>query len=147
MNRIIIMIFMLISLQVSFAVKVGYIDFQKVFNEYQKTMAIQADMQVKEEMYRNLLAEKQKEIELAKKKHKDSSEIKEIVIKLQEELEPQKRELLGLNAQYSQEIHDDIVNKVKEVADIISLDIVLDKQVVIHGGHDITNIVLSKLNN
>ncbi len=134
----------LISL--TFAINIGYIDLQQTFNDYNKTMAIRADMQLKEDTYNTILADKQKNVDEAKKKNADERTINQMMADIEKDLAPQKQELLELNRQYAQEIQADIVIVVKEVAKLMNVEIVLDKKSIVWGGLDMTQLVIAKLN-
>ena len=65
---------------------------------------------------------------------------------MEKELDPQKEELMKTNDEMTKKLQQDIVRAVDSVAKDLGIDVVLDKQVVITGGVDITDMVLSKLN-
>lgn len=132
---------------VSFAESsIGYIDVQKVFNDYEKTKAAQADIKEKEKELQDVLEEKQKEIEKAKEEGKTDKELSEMIDKFSEEVEPQKQKLMELRGRLTSEIQGDIVKASTSAGKELGIDIVLDKQVFITGGIDLTDLVLEKLN-
>lgn len=132
---------------VSFAESsIGFIDVQKVFSDYEKTKAAQADIKEKETALQTELEEKQKEIEKARDNGKSDKELKVLIDKLTEEVEPQKQKLYELRGMLTSEIQADIVKATKSASKDLGIDIVLDKQVFITGGIDLTDLVLEKLN-
>lgn len=126
---------------------IGYIDVQKVFNDYEKTKAAQADIKEQEESLQSELEEKQKEIEKARENGKSDKELKKLIDKYSEEMEPQKQKLYELRGRLTSEIQADIVKATKSAGKELGIDVVLDKQVFITGGIDLTDLVLEKLNN
>lgn len=124
----------------------GYVDLQKVFTSYEKTKAAQADIKEKELKLQNILEEKQKEIEKAKEDKVSEEKIKEMIEGFESDLEPKRKELLELREKLTVEIQNDIIKATKNSAKELGIDVVLDKQVFITGGIDLTNLVIEKLN-
>lgn len=129
----------------SLAQSIGYIDVQQVFNSYEKTKAAQADVKEKELALQQEIEKKQKEIEAARKKSKNDEEIQKMVEKYEKELEPKRKELFEIREKLTAEIQADIVKATKAAAKEVGLDVVLDKQVFITGGIDVTDLVIQKL--
>ena len=65
---------------------------------------------------------------------------------LEKKLEPQRSELLQLNEQLTTKLQGNIVKAVEKVAQKVGIDVVLDKQVIIIGGMDISDMVIKELN-
>lgn len=131
----------------SFAASLGYIDVQQVFASYEKTKAAQADVKEKEMALQDEIEKKQKEIEAAKKKNTSEDSIKKMIDKYEKELEPKRKELLSIREKLTGEIQADIVKATKVAAKEVGIEVVLDKQVFIAGGIDLTNLVVQKLRN
>jgi uncharacterized protein with von Willebrand factor type A (vWA) domain len=72
--------------------------------------------------------------------------VKKMISEFEEELEPKRAELLSLREKLTVEIQSDIVEATKASAKELGIDVVLDKQVFITGGIDLTNLVVEKLN-
>lgn len=51
-----------------------------------------------------------------------------------------------MNAQLTGKLQQEILQSVQKVAKKVGIDMVLDKQVVITGGMDLTDMVLTELN-
>jgi outer membrane protein len=125
---------------------IGYIDVQKVFKGYKATAKAQEELSKKEADYKKAYEESQKKLEKAQKEGKSEDEIKELQEKLEKELEPKRKELLELNDKLTNKLQLEIVSAVKIVAKKVGIDVVLDKQVIITGGMDLTDMVISELN-
>lgn len=132
---------------VSLADTIGYIDSQQVLQQYNKSLAAQSDLAQKQKEFQDLLVEKQKELETAQAENKTEEELVQLKQELEQELQPKKDELLELNQNLSMEIEQDIIEATKSIAKQLRVDVVVDKQVIIVGGMDLTSLVLSKLNN
>lgn len=138
--------FVMLSGSVMAQSTLGYVDLQKVFTSYEKTKAAQADIKEKERKLQDILEEKQKEIEKAKEDKVSEEKIKEMIEGFEKDLEPKRKELLELREKLTVEIQNDIIKATKDSAKELGIDVVLDKQVFITGGIDLTNLVIEKLN-
>jgi len=125
---------------------VGFIDVQKIFKEYKATEKAQAEIKKEEEAFKTEFDASQKKLEDAKKANKSEKELKEMTAKFEKELTPKRDKLVGLSERLTAQIQIEIVNAVKDVSKTVGVDIVLDKQVIIVGGIDITDLVVNKLN-
>lgn len=125
---------------------IGYVDLQKVFNTYDKTKAAQADIKEKERKLQRELETKQEEIEKARENKASDESIKKMIEEFEKDLEPKRAELLELREKLTVEIQNDIIEATKASAKELGIDVVLDKQVFITGGIDLTNLVVEKLN-
>lgn len=130
----------------SFADNIGYIDMQKIFLGFDEAKKAQEDFKKKQDEYQKIFEDKQKEIEKAKTEKKTDEEIQKLISKFEKELEPQKDTLLKLNQELTLKLKDKILTASKKAAEEYGIDIVLDKQVIITGGFDLTEFVLKKLN-
>jgi outer membrane protein len=139
---------------------IGYIDVQKIFKDYKATASAQESVKKEEKAFREKfdesqkkLAESQKKIDEAVKAGKSQNEIEKLqkdAEKLQKELEdklaPDREKLMKLNEQLTSKLQLEIVSAVKAVSAKLGVDLVLDKQVVITGGMDLTDLVVNQLN-
>ena len=66
--------------------------------------------------------------------------------RFRKELEPRQKELQDFNQQSTSKIRTDIIKASSEVAKEVGLTTVLDQQVFIVGGIDLTDLVIKKLN-
>jgi len=125
---------------------IGYIEVQKVFTNYKETAKAQKDLQKKEESFKKLFEESQKKLKEAEDKGKTKDELDKMTKELEKKLEPQRSELLQLNEQLTTKLQGNIVKAVEKVAQKVGIDVVLDKQVIIIGGMDISDMVIKELN-
>ncbi len=124
----------------------GYIEVQRVFKEYKETIKAQERLSTEEESFKKEFEESQKKIEEARKKGKGEEEIKKLTDDLEKKLSPKREKLLKLNETLTLSLQKDIIKAAEEVAKTLGLEVVVDKQAVIFGGTDITEMVLRKLN-
>ncbi|MDD5455710.1 MAG: OmpH family outer membrane protein [Candidatus Margulisbacteria bacterium] len=125
---------------------VGYIDSQQILKQYNKAVTAQADLAKKQKDFQDFFLQKQQELEKAKATSKNEEELTQLKDSLEAELQPKRDELLQLNQKLSGDIEKDIIEATKKVAKQLRIDIVLDKQIVISGGMDLTSLVISSLN-
>ena len=125
---------------------VGYIDVQKVFKEYRETEKAQEEVAKQEEEFKKDFEDSQKKLAEAEKKDMKRSEMEKLRKELEDKLEPKRERLIELNRRLTQKIQDEILDATKEVAKKVGIDVVFDKQVVIIGGIDLTEMVVNKLN-
>lgn len=125
---------------------IGFIDVQKVFKEYKETSKAQGELSKQEESFKKEFEESQKKLEKAEKEGKKTEELEKLRKELEEKLAPKRESLLKLNEQLTSKLQMEILNAVKTVAKKVGIEVVLDKQVVITGGMDLTELVISELN-
>lgn len=130
----------------AFAATLGYIDVRKVFTEYTETKKAQEDLDKKQKDFKKKLEEKQDEIDKARKDGKTEEDIKAMMKEMEKELDPEKEALMKMNEEMTRKLQADIVKAVDSTGKELGIDVVLDKQVIITGGVDITDMVLAKLN-
>lgn len=128
------------------AATVGYIDVEQVFKGYSKTKTAQDDINNKMKDYRRLLTKYQQELDDAKVDGKSEKELEKIREKMQKELDPKEAEIKMLNEEQMAKIRKDIVAAVETVSKEVGIDVVVDKQVIIAGGLDLTESVVNRLN-
>jgi outer membrane protein len=124
----------------------GFIDVQKVFKGYKETIKAQEQLAKEEEAFKKEFDESQKKLESAEKSGKKVEELDQMKKDLETKLSPKRESLLKLNEQLTGKLQLDILEAVKKVAKKVGIDLVLDKQVVITGGIDLTEMVLNELN-
>ncbi len=125
---------------------IGFIDVQKVFREYRETEKAQEELSKQEEAFKKEFEESQGKLEKAEKEGKSAEELEKMKKEFEEKLAPKRDSLLMLNQQLSGKLQLEILESVKKVAKKVGIDIVLDKQVVITGGMDLTEMVINELN-
>lgn len=144
MRRTLIVVTFMAS--VVMAESIGFIDTQLVVKQYNKAIAAQSDLVKKQKELQDLLIKKQSELEAAKAANKSEEELGKMKEELEEELMPKRDDLIGMNQKLSTDIEKDIIDATKKIAKQLRIDVVLDKQVVLTGGTDLTNLVTSHLN-
>lgn len=125
---------------------IGFIDVQKVFKEYKETSKAQGELAKQEESFKKEFEESQKKLEQAEKDGKKKEELDKMKKDLEEKLAPKRESLLRLNEQLTTKLQQQILESVKKAAKKVGIDVVLDKQVVITGGMDLTEMVVTELN-
>ena len=125
---------------------IGYIEVQKVFSEYKETSKAQKELAKKEEAFKKAFEKSQEKLEKAQKDDKSEKELEKIRENLEKDLEPKRKELLALNEKLTNKLQLEILSAVKVVAKKVGLDVVFDKQVIITGGMDLTDMVIAELN-
>jgi len=124
----------------------GTIDVQKVFKGYKETTKAQEQLSKEEAAFKKEFEESQKKLEEAKAANKSAKEIEALTKNLEESLAPKREKLMKMNEALTTSLQKDIIASVKSVAKNLGLEVVFDKQVVITGGIDISDMVISKLN-
>lgn len=140
--------FMLCLASSSFAQgsSIGFIDVQNVFKSYKETEKAQESLSKKEEDFKKEFEKSQQKLSDAEKEGKSREELEKIRSEEEKKLEPKRSELLKLNEQLTIKLQQDIVKAVEKVAKTVGLDVVVDKQVIIIGGVDLTDMVVNELN-
>ena len=142
----IILITLAILCHSAFAATVGFIDVEQVFKAYGKTKAAQEEINNKMKDYKKAVAKYQQKMEDAKIDGKTEKDVEKIKEEMQKELDPKETEIKMLNEDKMAKIRKDIVGAVDIVAKEMGIDVVVDKQVVITGGNDLTDLTIEKLN-
>lgn len=125
---------------------IGFIDVQKVFKEYKETAKAQGELAKQEESFKKEFEESQKKLEAAEKEGKKKEDLEKMKKEMEEKLSPKRDTLLRLNEQLTGKLQMEILDAVKKAAKKVGIDIVFDKQVVITGGMDLTEMVITELN-
>jgi len=128
------------------AESIGYIEVQKVFKEYKATSKAQEQVAKEEEDFKKDFDDSQKKLSEAEKNNMKKDELEKLRKDLEDQLMPKRQSLIALNEKLTASLQADILAATKEVAKKVGIDIVFDKQVVITGGVDLTEMVINKLN-
>ena len=128
------------------ATSIGYIEVQKVFKEYKATATAQEQVAKEEETFKKDFEASQKQLSDAEKKNMKKEELEKLRKDLEDKLMPKRQSLITLNEKLTTKLQADILSATKEVAKKVGIDIVFDKQVIITGGVDLTEMVTNKLN-
>jgi outer membrane protein len=125
---------------------IGFIDVQKVFKDYKEAAKAQGDLSKQEASFKKDFDASQTKLAEAEKNGKKKEELEKMKKDLEEELAPKRESLLQLNQQLTAKLQGKILDASKKVAKKVGIDLVLDKQVVITGGMDLTDMVVTELN-
>jgi len=128
------------------ATGIGYIDVQKVFKEYKETSKAQEQVSKQEEEFKKEFDESQKKLSEAEKKNMKREELEKLRKELEDKLVPKRQSLIELNERLTAKLQSEILSAAKDVAKKVGIDVVFDKQVIITGGLDLTEMVINKLN-
>jgi len=128
------------------ATNIGYIDVQKVFKGYEQTSKAQEQVAKEEEAFKKDFDASQKQLADAEKNKMKKDELEKLRKDLEDKLLPKRQSLVALNEKLTTTLQADILAATKDVAKKVGIDVVFDKQVVINGGVDLTEMVINKLN-
>ncbi len=143
----IIMVFIMLMMAYSVnATTIAYIDYQKVFTNYEKTKKGQEELKKKEQLIQDEITKKQKLYEKEKEKNVSDGDLRKLAEKFQKEIEVKRNELMESSKKMTNDIQNDIVKATEVVVKNMGVEIVLDKQIIITGGTDISDKVLEQLN-
>ena len=126
----------------SYAAGIAVIDLDKIRDNYTKSQELAADLKVKESELQKFVVDAQKQVQDAK----TPLEKKNLEEKLGEQFNIKRNAYANDQSQKWSVIEDAVIKSIKEVSALNKYDIILNKQVVIDGGFDITDDVLTKLN-
>lgn len=124
---------------------VGYIDLDRVLFNYKESKKIQEEVQKRREGYQKEYDSRQKELEQAKKTKKDA-EIQALVSKMESELKPKQEEVLKYEMEVQRGLLTKVTKTAQEIASGYGIDVILDRRVVLVGGFDLTDFVVTALN-
>ena len=131
----------------AFAETIGTVDFEKLMASYNKAQAFQDDMKIRERELEKLRAEYAKQLRETKTGQPNNPVALDQMEKdLQGKFAVKMNESRDWMMAKTKEIDTEVNNAITTVAATRKLDLVVAKQFVFHGGTDITNDVLSKLN-
>lgn len=126
----------------SFAAGTAVVDLGKIRENYTVAQALEAEANVKENELKQFAQDAQKQIQDAK----TPLEKKNLEEKLGQQFEIKRMAYAKDQAVKWSKVENDVVKTIKEVSTANKYDLVLNKQVVIDGGCDITELVIDKLN-
>lgn len=124
------------------AEKIGVIDLAKISAKYTKAQELASGMKNQEAEIQEKIANAQKKIQAAKSPVAKRNLEKKYKAQIDAAIEKIKDQ----NAKEVEEIDKNLTNAIDAVSKRNNLGIVINKQSVVHGGYDITDKVLNKLN-
>jgi Skp family chaperone for outer membrane proteins len=128
------------------ATNIGFIEVQKVFKGYKETAKAQEQVSKQEEEFKKDFESSQKQLADAEKNKMKKADLDKLKKDLEDKLMPKRQALVALNEKLTSDLQAKILGATKDVAKEIGIDVVFDKQVVITGGTDMTELVINKLN-
>lgn len=128
------------------ATNIGFIEVQKVFKEFKETAAAQDQVSKQEADFKTDFEASQKQLADAEKNKMKKADLDKLKKDLEDKLMPKRQALVALNEKLTSDLQAKILDATKSVAKEIGIDVVFDKQVVITGGTDMTELVINKLN-
>jgi outer membrane protein len=131
--------------QSAMAQSLGYVDTAQVFNSYGEAKRAQDQFRKKAEEYQEELGERQKQIEAARKAGKPEAEIQKMMKDAEEDLMPKKKAVEELDRKLSTQIKVKIEKAIADSAKAKKITTVVDKQIILYGGTDLTSDVLKRL--
>jgi len=142
-----------------YALQVGYVDIEKVFNEYEGTKKAKEKLQEKLDAEKKTLESKKKEIQdlqdslekqktvLSKEKEKNMEEqLQTKLEKLQAEASDTQQKLLDEEKTMTSNIVEEIRAIVQKVAKEKGYDYVFERNNILYGGDDLTAFVIKTMN-
>lgn len=149
MKRITVIVFAMLMIVIMIssvhAASVAYIDVQKVFTNYEKTKKAQDDLKKKEQLIQDEIVKRQKLYEKEKGKNASDGDLRILAEKFEKEIEVKRNELMESRKKMTNDIQNDIVKATEAVIKNMGIEIVLDKQIIITGGTDISEKVIEQL--
>lgn len=142
MKKILLTICMLLLMAPSFAQTIGMVDYKQVLTNYSKAQKAVSEIDDKTSELQRYLLDKEKEF----KKLETPLQKKAFEEKTAKIMQEKQDALIKLKNKKEQEIDNDIMKAIKEIALAEGLDNVVDFQVMYFGGVDITDKVIKKLN-
>ncbi len=135
------------SMPTAHADSIGYVDFDKIVNGYNKAVSVLSDIKVREAEIRKMQADFVKQVEMSHKNSpKNPVSANQLEKELNQKLQAKVQEYRDWATIQQKSIDQALENTIKEVAQAKSIDVVLTRNAVFNGGTDLTNEVLAKLN-
>lgn len=125
---------------------VAKVDTKRLFEQYKEAQMSQSEFKRKAEAYQKEFLEKNKLLQDAQKNGKSKADLEKMTKKFETELKPKKEAVEALDKELSGRLKKKIETTIQDVAKAKGYAVVVDKQVVLYGGDDITDDVLKKLN-
>lgn len=145
-NAIVLGILLLSFQSFANADNIGYLDSQLAMTKYKKFISEQKKWEKKRDKLKKEIEKKQKKLEEAEDKNRSEEDLIKMKEQFDKELNPKIEQLQQEQRQQITLLRNNIMESAKEVAKSYGIDVILEKQVVLNGGFDLTNLVIDKLN-
>lgn len=132
---------------VTYAEAIGVVDYEKLIRSYNKAQTFNDDREIREQELEKMRAEFVKQLREAKTSQSNNPvAVDQLEKQLQDKMNAKVSETRDWMTSKSNELEKEMNSAISTVATARKLDLVIAKQTVLHGGTDITNDVLAKLN-
>jgi len=124
---------------------VGFVNLAKVFENTPDSVEFREKFERKQKELQELFEKKTKKIDDAYKKGTSEDDIKGMLEKRDEELEPKKQELMQMEFEFKQGFEQSVKANLKSISSEYEIDVVIDQQFVYFGGFDLTDLLIERL--
>ncbi len=140
----------------AFADNIGFIDLEKVFQKAKMVQSFEKNIKKKREDYEKEFKKNQEQLaklqdektkaKTEKDKAKAEKAIEEFIKKVETDLKPKQEEIAQLEGGFQQTLLFTVTSTAEKVAKSYGIDVVMDKRAIFHGGFDLTDYVIEKIN-
>lgn len=126
---------------------IGLVDYDKLVSAFHKAQIFKDDTEAKEAELEKMKADYAKQIREAKVKQPNNPvAVDQLQKSLKERFEVKLNEYRNVQESQARALENEVTTTIENIAKSKNLSVVVDKRVVLLGGTDITNDVLSRLN-
>ena len=130
----------------SISADIGFINYQIIYDRYVEAVEFDKKFQEKRTRYEEKLAEFSDEIQDARDKNASEKKIEKLTEAMEKEMTPLQQELIQMQNESLYAIRQKIAATAQRVATEQGLSVILNQEVIVYCGYDITAFVLDKLN-
>lgn len=124
----------------------AFVDTQRLLAQYKEALSSQGELRGKAEAYQRELLRRNDEIQKAQKAGKSASEVEKLTKEAERVLRPKKEAVEALDRRLTERIKGKLQRAIADVARRKGIATVVDRQIVLYGGLDLTDEVLARLN-
>ncbi|MFC1495984.1 OmpH family outer membrane protein [Candidatus Margulisiibacteriota bacterium] len=128
------------------ASSIGYVDLQKTLKAYKNTAKTQKELDKKQKAYQEDFTKFQKKLSDAENSGKSKNELEKMRKDMETKLSKNQSEIMAFNQQFNSALQSKILKAAGAISKRLGLDLVMDKQAVIVGGLDITDMLITEIN-
>jgi len=125
---------------------IGSVDTMRVLNEYQAVGAAEKKFKSQVDQFKKAYEDRLRKLQDARKKNLPKAQLDALEKKYTGEMQPLKAQIDSMNRQLTAKLKGELDEAVAKVAAKRKIDVVFDKQAILHGGTDLTDDVLKQLN-
>ena len=130
----------------AYANEIGKIDTARIMSKYKKAIEMGKVLETKKKNLATETASAEKKITEAKAKNIPEPKLQQLLTDLNKSLKSKEAEVSRLQQQTELLLRGEISRVSAVVAKELGMDVVVDNRVVFHGGFDLTDLVIEKLN-